>query len=233
MSSLDATRKHLLTARSGRGALSRAMDLLSEGVAVCDASGNVLHRNDAFDRVMLRSVDGTEPLPEVQEIARRVADSGSRETVERELFTGAGRAVVRLQAMECDVSGANLVAIAVETASERAPSLNDLRRRFSLTAREAEIALLLAAGKSNAHIARLLLISAHTARHHTERVLAKLSVRSRAEVGARIRAVGWPDAREWAAHPPPTRLLRRRSPRAVLDRRTPVSVSLRGEARHL
>jgi DNA-binding CsgD family transcriptional regulator len=61
--------------------------------------------------------------------------------------------------------------------------------RFRLTSREAEVALLLAQGYSNAELARRLGISPHTARHHTESVLAKLGVRSRAQAGALLH--GW------------------------------------------
>ncbi|NIN10305.1 MAG: hypothetical protein GTN62_03165 [Gemmatimonadales bacterium] len=42
--------------------------------------------------------------------------------------------------------------------------------------------LLLAQRKTNAEIAATLSISTHTARHHTERVLAKLGIRSRQQV---------------------------------------------------
>jgi hypothetical protein len=48
------------------------------------------------------------------------------------------------------------------------------------------VALLLAEGKSDAEIARELVISWHTARRHVEKVLLKLGVHSRAEAGARI-----------------------------------------------
>ena len=63
-----------------------------------------------------------------------------------------------------------------------------LAERFGLTRREEEVALLLAQGKSNQTIARELKISAHTARHHTQRILSKLAVHSRGEAGARIRS---------------------------------------------
>lgn len=63
----------------------------------------------------------------------------------------------------------------------------NLAERFSLTRREAEVAMLLARGKSNQAIARELTISAHTARHHTQRVLSKLKVHSRGEAAAKIR----------------------------------------------
>jgi DNA-binding CsgD family transcriptional regulator len=62
-----------------------------------------------------------------------------------------------------------------------------LERQYKLTAREVEVALLLAQGRSNEAIAKALRISAHTARHHTQRILLKLRVHSRAEAGAKIR----------------------------------------------
>jgi DNA-binding NarL/FixJ family response regulator len=62
-----------------------------------------------------------------------------------------------------------------------------LAERFSLTRREVQVANLLAQGLSNQAIARELKISAHTARHHTQRVLSKLEVHSRGEAGAKIR----------------------------------------------
>jgi DNA-binding NarL/FixJ family response regulator len=64
----------------------------------------------------------------------------------------------------------------------------DLVTRLGLTQREEEVAVLLAQGKPNQAIARELSISAHTARHHTQRILAKLEVHSRGEAGAKIRA---------------------------------------------
>lgn len=63
----------------------------------------------------------------------------------------------------------------------------DLRARYGLTHREVQVAMLIAKGRSNSAIARELRISVHTARHHTQRILTKLGVHSRAEAGARIR----------------------------------------------
>ena len=69
-----------------------------------------------------------------------------------------------------------------------------LGARYQLTPRETEVARLLAVGKSNAEIAAALSISEHTARRHTEQVLSKLGVRSRAAVA--------PLFAEVAAEPP-------------------------------
>ncbi|HEU4699157.1 MAG TPA: helix-turn-helix transcriptional regulator [Gemmatimonadales bacterium] len=69
------------------------------------------------------------------------------------------------------------------------PAEAALPGRFRLTARECQVALLLAEGRSNSDVAAALGVSPHTARHHTENVMAKLGARSRAEVGALIR--GW------------------------------------------
>jgi DNA-binding CsgD family transcriptional regulator len=53
-----------------------------------------------------------------------------------------------------------------------------------LTKRETEVFSLLAEGRSNAEIAQRLYISRRTAEHHVARILAKLDLRSRAEVAA-------------------------------------------------
>jgi DNA-binding NarL/FixJ family response regulator len=75
------------------------------------------------------------------------------------------------------------------TTAAVAPSTaaTQLQAGYGMTPREVEVALLLAEGCSNLTVARRLGISPHTARHHTQRVLGKLGVHSRAEAGARIR----------------------------------------------
>jgi DNA-binding NarL/FixJ family response regulator len=59
--------------------------------------------------------------------------------------------------------------------------------QYGLTPREMQVAILLAEGHSNEDIASALKVSPHTARHHTQHVLAKLGVHSRAQAGAKIR----------------------------------------------
>jgi DNA-binding CsgD family transcriptional regulator len=59
----------------------------------------------------------------------------------------------------------------------------------ALTAREWDVARLLAARATNREIAAALGLSPHTVRHHGEHVFAKLAVRSRRDVAARLRAL--------------------------------------------
>ena len=91
----------------------------------------------------------------------------------------------RLRELRLELSNRHIVNHDLSGPGKVAP--NDLTGRFGLTTREEEVAILLAQGKSNQSIARTLNISAHTARHHTQRILSKLRVHSRGEAGARIR----------------------------------------------
>ena len=63
-----------------------------------------------------------------------------------------------------------------------------LRQRYRLTRREVDVLELLLLGQSNTGIAHTLCLSKHTARHHTERVLRKVHVHSRAQLSAAIGA---------------------------------------------
>ncbi len=71
-------------------------------------------------------------------------------------------------------------------AAER-PRAIHFQLEYGLTAREMQVAMLLAEGRSNEDVAAALRVSPHTARHHTQHVLAKLGVHSRAQAGAKIR----------------------------------------------
>ena len=61
------------------------------------------------------------------------------------------------------------------------------RAKGELTAREFEIAELVAEGKSNAAIAQRLSISERTAEHHVASILDKLELHNRTEIAARLR----------------------------------------------
>jgi DNA-binding response OmpR family regulator len=77
-----------------------------------------------------------------------------------------------------EANGAGSAPVALALSDE------DLRTRFGLTARQTAVARLLGEGCSNAEIAQRLSVSYFTARNHTEQVLGKLGVGTRAAVGA-------------------------------------------------
>jgi DNA-binding CsgD family transcriptional regulator len=86
--------------------------------------------------------------------------------------------------------GASML-VAVERLSPELPSEEELRRAFGLSQRQSRVAQLLAGGRTNAEIARLLYVSPHTARHHTEHIFEKLGVRSRPEARTKILGHEW------------------------------------------
>ena len=71
-----------------------------------------------------------------------------------------------------------------ERVGQQGPQVGEqaLATRFGLTRQESRVAVMLADQLSNRDIAERLGVSVHTARHHTERVLAKLHVHSRYDV---------------------------------------------------
>jgi DNA-binding NarL/FixJ family response regulator len=71
----------------------------------------------------------------------------------------------------------------------RGPRPTTRANPHGLTEREWEIARLVALGLSNAEIADRLVVSPKTVGHHVSAVLAKLSVRRRAEVAAALSGV--------------------------------------------
>ena len=75
-----------------------------------------------------------------------------------------------------------VILVFVEPLEAPLPNDDELRRHFGLTRKESAVARLLAENLTNEQVAERLSISPHTARHHTERVLAKIGAKSRTAV---------------------------------------------------
>ena len=83
-------------------------------------------------------------------------------------------------------AGAALYVVVVEREGASGPALptvEQVRGRFGVTAREAEVALLCSRRLSVDEMAAELGVTRHTVRRHVERVLVKLGVSRRREVG--------------------------------------------------
>jgi non-specific serine/threonine protein kinase len=74
--------------------------------------------------------------------------------------------------------------LAMAAASGAAPADLDRPQQIPLTPRERQVAALVASGRTNRQIGRMLGISEKTAEVHLHHVMSKLDVRSRAEVAA-------------------------------------------------
>ncbi|MCH5672930.1 response regulator [Streptomyces gilvus] len=72
-----------------------------------------------------------------------------------------------------------------QTTSQTQPSVAQLRKRYQLSTREAEIMDLIASGMTNQQIAATCFISEKTVKNHINRIFAKLHSTSRAEAAAK------------------------------------------------
>lgn len=186
---------HLRWRRHRDGLLS-ALDGLHQAVLVFDRAGTPLHQTPTLTAALQE-----DPAPEVlrealhgamQSVRRMAAARVSRGDASaagctRDVQTAHARYRVRGCLFGEAVAGASTVILTtLERATPKARSEAELRELFGLTRAEVRAAMLLALGRSNEEVARELVISPHTARRHTERVLRKLGVHSRSEVGARL-----------------------------------------------
>ena len=174
------------------------LDLLPQHQALMTPAGTTVRVNRWLSELLRRVPDGRYLEEALGSYARTIADlrpscgcdgrGGAPTTLEYQ--TATGPCLLWGWCVELDRYGLGLlVLMTVQPLDPDAPSDDALRKRLGLTRKEVDVVRLLAEGRSNAGIAAALCISPHTARHHTERIMAKLGVRSRAEVGPRLRAL--------------------------------------------
>lgn len=174
-------------------ALMRTIDLLDQAVVACDARGRAVHATGAVERLLRDDPDREVVRTAVGQLAQqlRIARGGAGvegvASARRELATRCARYVLHCCLEPAGgAQGDPLLLVSLRRETPRRRVAEELRVAFSLTPAEAQVARLIADGKRNAEIAAALGISEHTAKRHTERVMAKVGARSRAEVGARL-----------------------------------------------
>jgi len=128
---------------------------------------------------------------DVAELAAAVLTCGAPTGFERRRLPVAGRRASAYARLEPGGAGQVATLVVVIAPEEDVPAnARELRRRFGLTRRESEVALMLADRRSNREIAETLSIAERTARRHTEQVLSKLNTSSRTEVGGVLAGTG-------------------------------------------
>ena len=168
--------------------LGGVLESIDQGIVLLASDSFPCYTNAAAERLLVGDAERGLLTREMRTVSRAALMQKGAKRAEVEVETKAGRyrmrATLLLQKIKEIRSRAVLVTI--ERAGSALPSRESLIRRFGMTGREADVALLLGRGARNAVIASELRISPHTARHHTENVLAKLHVRARAEVARAI-----------------------------------------------
>ena len=178
--------------------LYETLDLLPQHQALMTPAGTTVRVNRWLSELLRRVPDGRYLEEALGSYARSIADvhppcgcdgrGGAPTTLQYQ--TATGPCLLWGWCVELERYGlGRLVLMTVQPLDPDAPSDDALRKRLGLTRKEVDVVRLLAEGRSNAGIAAALCVSPHTARHHTERIMAKLGVRSRAEVGSRLRAL--------------------------------------------
>ena len=179
-----------------RSSLTSLIDESSDGLALYDADNRMLHSNRALDRMVVDDRGAEALLDATTRLARSFAGVMHRGSSRPEEFEGAFERVVEsggrrwvLRATRADsVFGRDAITL-VRVRPQVTPIMSEaqLARRFGLTRREAEVAALLGAGASNKEIVSRLGVTEFTARRHTENVLRKLQIDSRAKVAGKLR----------------------------------------------
>lgn len=173
-----------------RQRLQATLDLLQEGVAVC-RDGTETYRNRALRRLLSAEDRRDELLAAVVRCADQWTAVGAERGIpgeprdaSAEVTTPTNRYRLAASLLEDGGDGTPAtVLVVVRPAVPPLPDESELRERYGLTPRQAEVAVLLARGRSNREIADRLTISPHTARHHAQRVLEKTGVDSRKALG--------------------------------------------------
>ena len=168
--------------------LGQVLDTIEHGILLLRSDSFPCYSNSTAQRLLTADSERGVLARELRSVSRTAFDSGAHEPMEVEVATQAGwyrvRATLLLQKIR-EISN-RTVMVTIERAEANLPSREFLMKRFGMTTREADVALRLARGARNTAIASELHISPHTARHHTENVLAKLGVHARGEVARAI-----------------------------------------------
>ena len=182
------------------GLLTRALDVLREGLVFFDLEERPVHANLPLLRILAEQPDAEEIRREIRRFVQSLGpllrrshapDEGLEELAVRDFRTSEGTYLLRGSFVRTDGEGdEGLLMVALEPAGAEFLSTELLQSRYGLTSREVRVARLLTLGLSDADVAGQLCISLHTARHHSEHLRQKLGVRTRGEVAAHVLRVG-------------------------------------------
>lgn len=194
--SFQAGIKTLWSIGEHRADLAGMVDRLSVGVALYPAAAHTpVHMNPRLREILEADAEGSRISQAMNVAARTTARAVAGATPlspalssgVQNLETSGG--AYSIHGTPLGFRGAareRFVLVVVERTRRALPEPAAVRRRFGLTPRESEVAVLIASGLTDRQIAERLTVSWHTARTHSERALRKLGASTRAEVAARL-----------------------------------------------
>jgi DNA-binding NarL/FixJ family response regulator len=176
-------RAHLANARLVASAQD-ALDLTGRALFALGPDGTIGWRTPQAARLLQTLQDETPhdgrlPASILAPLLRALADPGTRHAPPLAVRAQEGRLLLR----PIGRTGAAELLVGIEAADAEAGDAR-LRNRFGLTAREAEVLLWIARGKSNRDIGEILALSPRTVNKHLEHIYVKLGVENRASAAA-------------------------------------------------
>jgi DNA-binding CsgD family transcriptional regulator len=180
--------------------LATVLDEVSEGALFLNSEGQLLWHNRAFDRLLVDNPEGHLLVAAVMELAgefnqsvKRARDTArnrveSTLTMARSVSVGSITHDLHCTLMPKGMLGPEIYILCLvkRTASRWSSYEQHLRHTWSLTEREAQVAVKCLQGKKNLEIAENLKISVETVNKHLDKVYQKAGVRGRAELASRL-----------------------------------------------
>lgn len=163
-----------------RHELGRVVDELGEAILIAAPDGGVLHRSRGLRQVLADEPEADELIAAMRETASGMPFAAA--PAARWIRTRKSRYALHATWAPAGLAPSRVVLVSLHAADRIGGAGETLRQRYRLTRKEARVATLLAERRSNREIAEALVISPHTARHHTEQVLRKLGLNSRTGV---------------------------------------------------
>jgi len=172
-----------------RSVLVAMLDRVGAGLVVFGPDGfHEITRNERLDQMLQEELEAARLLDLVRRAARlaatALANRRDREGFVRDHDQQVALAGGTYRLLASRIAPGTLfrdpaILVLVDRVSVQLPACRDLVRAFGLTARQAEMALLVAEGLPNKAIAARLGLSAHTVRHRIEQLFDKLELHSR------------------------------------------------------
>ena len=174
---------------AARAAFLQMIDQLDQAAIVIDTGGSVLHETPRTAYLLAEDPDGATVHASMLCLGRGMALSvigADAAPASRDMRTRSARYSLHGCRYTTGAGGAPLRVVMLKRDTPRSRTDRELRAEYGFTATESRVARMIGQGLRTSAIAAAIGSSVHTVKRHTERVMRKLSVTSRAEVGPRI-----------------------------------------------